>query len=97
MIPNPRNGPKSTHGAGPGSNKHNTMCTLACLTPLLYAMHGNSSHYVSGGYLIKYAQNAEKTSINVCVKAPQQLVNVYQLFSLRKHRIVWVSFTDTNL
>ena len=27
--------------------KHKTMCTLAYLTPLLYAMHGNSFHYVS--------------------------------------------------
>ena len=60
MIPNPRNGPKSTHGAGSGSKKHKTMCTFACLTHLLYAMHGNSSHYVNGGYLIKYAKNAEK-------------------------------------
>ena len=60
MMPNPNNGPKSTHGAGPGSKKHKTMCTLAYLTPLLYAMHGNSFHYVSRGYLIKYAQNDEK-------------------------------------
>ena len=36
------------------------VCTLACLTPLLYAMHGNNSHYASGGYFIKYTQNAEK-------------------------------------
>ena len=48
MIPNHGNGPKSTHGAGPGSKTHKTMCTLACLTPLLYAMHGNNSHYASG-------------------------------------------------
>ena len=34
--------------------KHKTMCILACLTHLLYA---SSSHYVSRGYLIKYAQN----------------------------------------
>ena len=40
--------------------KHKTMCTLAYLTPLLYAMHGNSFHYVIRGYLIKYAQNDEK-------------------------------------
>ena len=59
MIPN-RNGPKSTHGAGPGSKKHKTICTLACLTPLLHAMHGNNSYYASGGYFIKYTQNAEK-------------------------------------
>ncbi len=57
MIPNPRNGPKSTHGAGSGIKKHKTMCTLACLTHLL---HANSSHSVSRGYLIKYAQNDEK-------------------------------------
>ena len=37
-----------------------------------------------------------KNVINVCVKAPQRLVNVYQLFSLRKHRLVWASFTETN-
>ena len=61
MIPNHGNGPKSTHGACPGSKKHKTVCALACLTPLLYAMHGNnSSHYASGGYFIKYTQNAEK-------------------------------------
>ena len=60
MIPNHGNGPKSTHGAGTGSKKHKTMCTLACLTPLLYAMHGNNSHYASGGYFMKYTQNAEK-------------------------------------
>ena len=58
-MPNPRNGPNSTHCAGSGSKKDKTMCTPACLTHLLYAMHGNRSHYVSGGYLIKYAQNAE--------------------------------------
>ena len=60
MIPNHGNGPKSTHGACPGSKKHTTVYTLACLTPLLYAIHGNNSHYASGGYLIKYTQNAEK-------------------------------------
>ena len=63
MIPNHGNGPKSTHGACPGSKKHKTVCTLACLTPLLYrlyAIHGNNSHYASGGYFIKYTQNAEK-------------------------------------
>ena len=60
MIPNHGNGPKSTHGAGPGNKKHKTMCTLACLTPLLYAMHGNNSYYASGGYFIIYTQNAEK-------------------------------------
>ena len=60
MIPNHGHGPKSTHGAGPGSKKHKTMCTLACLTHLLYAMHGNNSHYASGGYFMKYTQNAEK-------------------------------------
>ena len=69
-----------THGAGPGSKKHKTICTLACLTHLLHAMHGNKSYYASGGYFIIYTQNAEKTSINVGVKAPQRLVNVYQLF-----------------
>ena len=37
MIPNHGNGPKSTHGAGQGSKKHKTMCTLACLTHLLHA------------------------------------------------------------
>ena len=42
MIPNHGNGPKSTHGAGPGSKKHKTMCTLACLTHLLHAMQGNN-------------------------------------------------------
>ena len=42
------------------SKKHKTMCTLAYLTHLLYAIHENSSHYVNGGYLIKYAKNAEK-------------------------------------
>ena len=47
-------------GMGLSSKQHKTMCTLACLTPLLYAMHGNTSHYASGGYLIKYTQNAEK-------------------------------------
>ena len=26
MIPNHGNGPKSTHGAGPGSKKHKTIC-----------------------------------------------------------------------
>ena len=31
MIPNHGNGPKSTHGAGPGSKKHKTRCTLARL------------------------------------------------------------------
>ena len=36
MIQNHGNGPKSTHGACPGSKKHKTVCTLACLTPLLY-------------------------------------------------------------
>ena len=60
MIPNHGNEPKSTHGAGPGSKKHKTICTLACLTPLLYAIHGNNSHYASGGYFIIYTQNAEK-------------------------------------
>ena len=60
MIPNNGNGPKSTHGAGPGSKKHKTMCTLACLIHLLYAMHGNNSYYASGGYFIIYTQNAEK-------------------------------------
>ena len=60
MIPNHGNGPKSTHGACPGSKKHKTVCTLASLTPLLYAIHGNNSHYASGGYFIKYTQNAEK-------------------------------------
>ena len=40
--------------------KNKTMCTLACLTPLLHAIHGNNSHYASGGYFIKYTQNAEK-------------------------------------
>ena len=60
MIPNHWNGPKSTHDAGPGSKKHKTVCTLACMTPLLYAIHGNNSHYASGGYFIKYTQNAEK-------------------------------------
>ena len=60
MIPNHGNGPKSTHGAGPGSKKHKTMCTLACLTHLLHAMHGNNSYYASGGYFIIYTQNAEK-------------------------------------
>ena len=39
---------------------HKTVCTLACLTPLLYAIHGKNSHYASGGYFIKYTQNAEK-------------------------------------
>ena len=33
---------------------------LTSLTPLLYAMHGNNSHYASGGYFIKYTQHAEK-------------------------------------
>ena len=60
MIPNHGNGPKSSQGACPGSKKHNTVCSLACLTPLLYAMHGNNSHYASGVYFIKYTQNAEK-------------------------------------
>ena len=60
MMPNHGNGPKSTHGACPGSKKHKTICTLACLTPLLYVMHGNNSHYASGGHFIKYTQNAEK-------------------------------------
>ena len=60
MIPNHGNGPKSTHGAGQGSKKHKTMCTLACLTQLLHAMHGNNSYYASGGYFIIYTQNAEK-------------------------------------
>ena len=60
IIPNHGNGPKSTHGACPGSKKHKTVCTLACLTPLLYAIHGNNSHYASGGYFIKYTKNAEK-------------------------------------
>ena len=59
MIPNHGNGPKSTHGAGPGSKKHKT-CTLACLTPLPHAMHGNNSYNASGGYFIIYTQNAEK-------------------------------------
>ena len=58
MIQNHGNGP--THGACPGSKKHKTVCTLACLTPLLYAMHGNNSHYASRGYFTKYTQNAEK-------------------------------------
>ena len=40
--------------------KNIRQCTLACLTPLLYAIHGNNSHYASGGYFIKYTQNAEK-------------------------------------
>ena len=40
--------------------KHKTICTLACLTPLLHAMHGNHSYYASGGYFIIYTQNAEK-------------------------------------
>ena len=60
MITNHGNGPKSTHGACPDSKKHKTVCTLACLTPLLCAMQGNNSHYASGEYLIKYTQNAEK-------------------------------------
>ena len=60
MIPNHGNGPKSTHGACPGSKKHKTMCTLACLTTLMHAMHGNNSYYDSGGNIIKYTQNAEK-------------------------------------
>ena len=64
MIPNNGNGPKSTHGAGPGSKKHKTMCTLACLIHLLYAMHGNNSYYASGGYFIIYTQNAE--NVNKC-------------------------------
>ena len=54
MIPNHGNGPKSTHGAGPGSKKHKTICTLACLTHLLHAMQGNNSYYASGGYFIIY-------------------------------------------
>ena len=60
MIPNHGNGPKSTHGADPGSKKHKTICTVACLTPLLHAMHGNNSYYASGGYFIIYTQNTEK-------------------------------------
>ena len=31
MIPNHGNGPKSTHGACPGSTKHKTVCTLCCM------------------------------------------------------------------
>ena len=40
--------------------KYKTVCALACLTPLLHAIHGNNSHYASEGYFIKYTQNAEK-------------------------------------
>ena len=31
------------------------------------------------------------------VRAPQRLVNVYQLSLLRKHGLIWTYFTDTNL
>ena len=68
MIPNHGNGPKSTHGAGPGSKKHKTKYALACLTHLQYAMHGNNSHYASGGYFIKYTQNAEKRQYMCALK-----------------------------
>ena len=40
--------------------KNIRQCTLACLTHLLHAMHGNNSYYASGGYFIIYTQNAEK-------------------------------------
>ena len=40
--------------------KHKTICTLACLTPLLHDMHGNNSYYASGGYFLIYTRNAEK-------------------------------------
>ena len=66
MIPNHGNGPKSTHGACPGSKTHKTVCTLACLTPLLYAMHGNNSHYASGGYLINILKMLK--NVNKCVR-----------------------------
>ena len=67
MIPNHGNGPKSTHGACPGSKKHKTVCTLACLTPLLYDIHGNNSHYDSGGYFIKIILKMLK-NVNKCVR-----------------------------
>ena len=45
--------------------KHNTVCTIACLTPLQYATHGNNSHYISGDYFIKITTLLK--SVNKCV------------------------------
>ena len=52
------------HGACPGNKKHKTVCTLACLTPLLYAIHGNNSHYASIlSNILKMPKN-----VNKCVR-----------------------------